>query len=174
MFFYIFKVLLLSNLRKKYHLIRNKPYLLPEDVSFHPLLLNQINTAVGRYTSMPEVRRILIDILEQSTHCTSVRRNKDCFVSQCRICCFPIQNSLVRFRISEIFSPFSGLLKFSGVFEKDLHFAACDYLSLRIFKLSSFQNSEVNLLDPLIFDHRKLPVSKYTLCCLPCPCQRTG
>ena len=48
----------------------------------------QVNAAVRRHTSMPEMFRILIDILKQCTNCTSMRRNKNCFVCQSRICRF--------------------------------------------------------------------------------------
>ena len=37
---------------------------------------------------MPEMFRILINILKQCTNCTSMRRNKNCFVCQSRICRF--------------------------------------------------------------------------------------
>lgn len=45
----------------------------------------QVNAAVRRHTSMPEMFRILVQVLEKSPHCTSMGRHQNRFVCQRRI-----------------------------------------------------------------------------------------
>ena len=45
----------------------------------------QVNAAVRRHTSMPEMLRILVQVLEKSPHCTSMGRHQNRFVCQRRI-----------------------------------------------------------------------------------------
>ena len=79
----------------------------------------QVNAAVRRHTSMPEMFRILVQVLEKSPHCTSMGRHQNRFVCQRRIWGFSSQNSLVRSRTSWIFSPFSGRENSRGSLKTD-------------------------------------------------------
>lgn len=45
----------------------------------------QVNAAVRRHTSMPEMFRILVQVLEKSPHCTSMGRHQNRLVCQRRI-----------------------------------------------------------------------------------------
>ena len=136
--------------------------------------LNHTDTAVWRYAAMPEILRILIDILEKSTNRTAMRGDQYCFCPEFRIQQFFIQNSLVRARTSEIFSPFSGLEKWLGSVKNT------SISLLIIFPFSSLNcvPSEPRNLSPgsFIQDYRypACLLSKNKLCCLCGSFQRTG
>lgn len=122
---------------------------------------------------MPEMFRILIDILKQCTNCTSMRRNKNCFVCQSRICRFLHPEFSGAFQdIRNVFAVLR-TFKFLWLFKENFHFMADD-LPLFILKPASFKNSEINFLDSFILNNRNLPVSQHIMCCLFRSCQRTG
>ena len=122
---------------------------------------------------MPEIFMILINILKQCTYCTSMRRNKDSLICQCRICYLLLPELSRSFQnIENIFSVLRAL-KFQRIRKKDFHFMTDD-LSLCILEPCSFKNSKINFLDSLILDNRNLFISQHILRCLFRSCQRTG
>ena len=94
---------------------------------------------------MPEIFMILINILKQCTYCTSIRRNKDSLICQCRICYLLLPELSRSFQnIENIFSVLRAL-KFQRIRKKDFHFMTDD-LSLCILEPCSFKNSKINFL----------------------------